>query len=102
MAGAITILSFDDGCSSAALVGDFTGEGSAFLEQHLDELAGDVVLECEHLEALDEESASTLLAFRRRRDAEGRAVMFRRLADDLRSVLIATAAAQRTARCATS
>ena len=77
MAGAISILSFEDDRSSAALVGGFTRDSTEFLAQHLEELPGDVVLECERLEELDDSSAIVLLDFRAARGAEGWRVFFR-------------------------
>jgi anti-anti-sigma regulatory factor len=92
MAGAISILSFTDVGSTAALVGPFTGESSEFLAQHLDELPGDVALDCEHLDDLDESSAAILLEFRESRGAQGRQVIFRSITPQCRETLVRQAA----------
>ncbi len=88
MDGAISILSFAKGQSTAALVGRFSGEDTEFLAQHLDELSGDVILECEHLEELGAAGASTLLEFRRSRGSQGRHVIFRGIPDHCRAVML--------------
>jgi hypothetical protein len=95
MDGAISILSFAERQSTAALVGSFSGDDTEFLAQHLDELSGDVILECEHLEALGAPSASTLLGFRRSRESQGRHVIFRGIPDHCREVLLEQATRER-------
>jgi anti-anti-sigma regulatory factor len=87
MAGAISILSFTDQGSTVALVGPFTGDPE-FLAQHLEELPGDVVLECERLEDLDESCAAILLGFRQTREERGRRVIFRGITSHCRELLV--------------
>lgn len=88
MDGAISIVSFADDASTAALVGSFTGENTEFLAQHLEELTGDVTLECEHLEAVDASSASILRDFQRRREANGQRVRFLDLPSSCRDAVL--------------
>jgi hypothetical protein len=94
MAGAISILSFEKDRSSAALVGGFTRDSTEFLAQHLDELRGDVVLECERLEDLDDSSATVLLDFRASRRAQGWRVFFRGIPHRCRERLLELARAR--------
>lgn len=77
MTAAISILSFGQYTSTAALVGPFTSDDTQFLAQHLEELSGNVVLECEHLDDLDASSAAVLVAFHESRRANGGWVFFR-------------------------
>lgn len=91
MAGAISILTFEKDRSSAALVGGFTDDSTEFLAQHLEELTGDVVLECERLEDLDDSSANVLLDFRASRRAQGWRVFFRGIPHRCRERLLALA-----------
>lgn len=88
MNGTISVLSFSDRMSSAALVGSFAGDNAAFLARHLEELAGDVLLECEHLDDLDAAGASVLHAFRETRDRQGFWVFFRGIQPRCREQLL--------------
>jgi ABC-type transporter Mla MlaB component len=63
--------------SRAALLGPLTSHDSAFLAQHLEELTGNIVLECEHLDDLDTSIAAILLDFRDERSAQGYWVFYR-------------------------
>jgi anti-anti-sigma regulatory factor len=89
MIGTISILSFDERTSKAALVGSFTGESAEFLTKHLGALPGDVVLECERLDDVDPASATALLEFRESRGTQGLRVFFRGIPPHCREALLA-------------
>jgi len=77
LTAAISILSFGQRTSTAALVGPFTSDDTNFLAQHLEELPGNIVLDCEHLDDLDASSAAALVEFHESRRAHGFWVFFR-------------------------
>ncbi len=89
MIGTISILSFDERTSRAALIGSFTEDNAEFLARHLEALPGDVVLECERLDDLDPSSALVLLDFRESRGADGLRVFFRGIPPHCREALLA-------------
>lgn len=74
---AISILGSDEGSSRAELVGLFDRRNLGFLRAHLEELEGDVLLDCARLDDLDDAAAAALLGFRATRVARGHQVMFR-------------------------
>ena len=77
MAVAFSVVAADDHHSSAELSGAFDRSNRWFLEKHLDELDGDVVLDCQRIEALDAHAIAALRRFRTRASREGRRVVFR-------------------------
>ncbi len=85
---AIVVLAYDDESSRAALVGTFDRNNAQFLSQHLDELTGDVVLECDQLDGLDEAGADVLLDFWSAHLASGSKVLFRGIRTRCRTILI--------------
>ncbi len=91
MTAAVSILSWSARCSTAALLGAFDEANAEFLDGHLRDLAGDVILECEALESLDDTSADVLLAFRRAVNDRGSHVMFRGIPSACREALVARA-----------
>ena len=88
MAAAVSIYSFDQQISNAALIGAFDAGNAEFLAEHLDELQGDVVLDCDRLESLDARAARVLLRFREALRRHGRQLMFRSLPDACRASLV--------------
>jgi anti-anti-sigma regulatory factor len=88
MAAAVSIHSYDQRVSNAALIGSFDAANADFLAEHLDELVGDVVLDCTRLESLDARAAGVLLRFRSALRRRGRQLMFRSLPDACRAVLV--------------
>jgi anti-anti-sigma regulatory factor len=75
----ISIESADDQSSAASLRGSFDRSNQWFLRKHLEELSGDVVLDCSRVERLDEVAASWLRRFRDDAAAQDRRVVFRAL-----------------------
>jgi anti-anti-sigma regulatory factor len=88
MAAAVSIYSFDQQVSNAALIGSFDADNAAFLAEHLDELQGDVVLDCDRLESIDARAARVLLRFRDALRRRGHQLMFRSLPDACRAILV--------------
>jgi anti-anti-sigma regulatory factor len=91
MSAAVSILSWNKRCSVAALIGEFAASNAEFLGGHLSDLVGNVVLECEALESLDEASAVVLLEFRDKLLARGNQVMFRAISPACRDSLTRSA-----------
>jgi anti-anti-sigma regulatory factor len=77
MSAAISVLSVEPLRSSAALFGRFDRENQWFLEKHLSELEGDVVLDCTRLVALDSACLTTLRSYCDRATREARRVVLR-------------------------
>jgi anti-anti-sigma regulatory factor len=77
---AISIEAADDRGSAATLHGSFDQRNEWFLDKHLRELSGDVVLDCRHLERLDDNAASCLRRFCAEAAAQRRRVVLRALA----------------------
>ena len=90
MAAAVSIhsVSVDRQVSNAALIGAFDAQNADFLAEHLDELQGDVMLECEKLESIDARAARVLLRFRDGLQRRGRGLMFRSLPETCRTILV--------------
>jgi ABC-type transporter Mla MlaB component len=68
-------LACDGASSRASLTGSFERGSVWFLEKHLAELEGDVVLDCSDLEVIDPECVATLREFCRRAATEGRRIV---------------------------
>ncbi len=62
-AAAIAVRAIDARGSAAALYGHFDQRNCWFLERHLAELDGDVVLDCSQVDELDEASLACLRQF---------------------------------------
>jgi anti-anti-sigma regulatory factor len=88
MAAAVSIHSFDRQVSNAALIGAFDAQNADFLAEHLDELQGDVLLECDKLESIDAPAARVLLRFRDGLLRRDRQLMFRSLPETCRTILV--------------
>lgn len=76
MSAAICVTAADAQCSAATLSGTFDRSNRWFLDKHLDELDGNVVLDCRDIERLDDWAVDTLLAFRDRAASQRRRVVF--------------------------
>ena len=76
MTAAFSVLESDERRSAAALLGTFDRTNRWFLEKHLDELDGDVMLDCESVESLDETAVAALRRFRERAARQRRRVTF--------------------------
>jgi anti-anti-sigma regulatory factor len=63
MSAVISVLASDAPSASASLYGTFDASNRAFLERHLDSLAGDVVIDCSKVAALDDAARGVLDRF---------------------------------------
>ena len=79
MTAAFSVLEADNRRSAAALLGAFDESNRWFLEKHLEELDGDVLLDCHSVESLDDDAVATLRRFRDRAARQRRRVTFRSL-----------------------
>jgi anti-anti-sigma regulatory factor len=79
MTAAFSVLEADERRSAAALLGSFDQSNQWFLEKHLDELDGDVLLDCTSVESLDDDAVAALRRFRDRAARQRRRVTFRSL-----------------------
>lgn len=77
MTAVFSVLAADPHCSAAKLTGGFERTSLWFLEKHLAELEGDIVLDCSTIEQLDEECVRALREFIAQVEREGRRVVFR-------------------------
>jgi anti-anti-sigma regulatory factor len=85
---AVSIHSFTRRQTHASLIGSFDDQNAAFLAEHLGELEGDVLLDCDRLESLDVRAARVLLRFRAAMRRHGRQVMLRSVPSTCRSILM--------------
>lgn len=85
---AVSIHSFSRRRTHASLIGSFDDQNAEFLADHLDELEGDVLLDCDRLEALDGRAARVLLGFRAALRRRGRQLMLRSVPSACRTVLM--------------
>jgi anti-anti-sigma regulatory factor len=82
MSAAISVLAADDTGSAAVLHGTFDQKNQWFLTKHLEELDGDVIIDCRGIESLDEASLAALREFCHRAAAEDRRVVIQSLPPD--------------------
>ena len=87
MSAAISVMPTAGTASAAVLLGTFDRANRWFLTKHLRELDGDVVIDCRHVESLDEASIGALREFAHRAVAEKRRVVFRSLTPKLWAAL---------------
>jgi anti-anti-sigma regulatory factor len=87
MGAAISVIEADDDRSSAVLVGTFDNTNRWFLTKHLRELDGDVIIDLQHVESLDDASISALREFCHRAAGEQRRVLFQWVTPEMWSAL---------------
>jgi hypothetical protein len=76
MTAVLFVSEMDEGCS-AQLAGTYDRRSLWFLEKHLAQLDGDVVIDCTKAEVLAAECIDALRDFSRRGNREGRRVVVR-------------------------
>jgi anti-anti-sigma regulatory factor len=79
MGAAISIDAADNNGSAASLHGRFDQSNRWFLDKHLRELPGDIVLDCHHVEDFDNSALSSLRKFCEEAAAQNRRVVIRAL-----------------------
>jgi len=63
MSAVISVLTSDAPSAAAALYGRFDASNAAFLQRHLDALAGDVVIDCTKVASLDDTARTVIDRF---------------------------------------